>query len=387
MAAGAALLAPLLAAIWFVVEARPIATISVTPVASWFSYEVVASVDPRARSIDAAAGIVPGRLIQLEEADSAQVPTTGRRAVPDQKAQGDVVFTNKGDRPTTVPKGSVVQAAAVKFVTQADVTVPGTVFAGPQQRFGMQKVGITAAVGGSVGNVKAQQIASIDGLLARSLEVVNVEPTRGGSDRPVTFVTGDDRRRLQESLHKTLTERITAKMQRQRNERETLLIWPDRAELRNPAVREAHFDKNAEEESNTLALRMRLGYGATAFRGEHVNQLVEQLTRLKLAESRPQFHVLPGTTHIQPPQVVGIEGGLVQLLIKAEAQVAPRIDAGQFRADLKHRTMTEATAYLAALPGLTGQTINVQPEGRQRLPRFGFRIAVEVGKPLLTVAQ
>jgi hypothetical protein len=259
--------------------------------------------------------------------------------------------------------------------------VPATVYAGPQQRFGMQKADVTATLGGTAGNVRAQQILEIDGPLGTSLEVVNLEPTRGGSDRAVSFVTADDRRRLQEALHKQLVERVMGRMQKERNERETLVIWPDRAEARNPTVREVSFDKNAEEESATLGLRMKLSYGATAFRGEHVNQLMEQVTRLKVREQRPQFEVLPGTLHLQPPEVTKIEHGVVQLLVRAQAQVAPRIDGGRLRAELEQRTLTEASAYLAALPGLASHTIRIRPTERQRLPRFGFRIGIEVAKP------
>src|SRR5919204_71130 len=78
---------------------------------------------------------------------------------------------------------------------------------------------------------------------------------RGGTERSISYVTEDDRKKLQESLYRTLAERLTQQLKAQlpAGDKESAIPWSGQA----PAVVEATFSKNADDEAQTVALTLK----------------------------------------------------------------------------------------------------------------------------------
>ncbi|MBI3973489.1 MAG: hypothetical protein HY332_19625 [Chloroflexi bacterium] len=352
----------------------PSATVQLTLVTESVVLELPVMVDPGIKKPDVANGKLPGRTISKEIVETAQIPTTGRRPSPDARASGEIVLINRSNKSVTLPKGTVALAGTTKFTTLSDVTVPGTTFSGPQQRFGMGRVGVQAMAGGPAGNVDRFQINKLEGPLAGTLDVQNDAPTRGGSDRTVSYVTAEDQRKLHESLSRTLAERLQQQLKGQLPalDKESAVPWSGQ----NPAIVEAVFSKNVDEEAQTLSLTMKMRYGVTVFNNASYNAFVEQLGASKAGQLRPGFRAVHGSIEPQPPAVTGIENGAVQLTALAKATLVAHVDSGRVRSDLANRPLASAHAHIGAIPGVAAYELRSWPGWLGRMPWLGWRISV-----------
>ena len=366
-----------LAVLWLLWTAVPSASVRLVAAPEAWSTTLALQVDPELKKADLAGGRLPGRSVSKELSETAQAPASGRRIVPDGAASGQVVFINKTDKQVTVPRGTVVQAGQVRFQTKADLAVAATVAAGLQQRVGMGRVDVVATGGGPAGNVDRYQINRIEGPLATTLDVQNDAATRGGTERQVPFVTAEDRRRLQESLQASLSERLLQQVKAQlpAPEKETVVPWSGQ----NPQVLEAVFSKAADEEGAAVSLTLKLRYGATVFGNDAYNAAVKQLAAGRLKETKPGFEVVPETVRPEPPELNGVEAnGVVRLTGLASATVRPRLDGGELRSALSGRAAGEARSYLAGLPGVVDAEVTTWPGWLGRMPALGARIGVTV---------
>jgi hypothetical protein len=356
--------------------AVPSAQVRLTSQVETWSADLPLVVDPAAKRPDAARGVLPGRTISKEVVETAQAPATGRKVVPDALAAGQVVFVNKTDKSVTVPKGTVVLAGTTRFVTREDATVAATVAAGMQQRVGMGRINVTAAVGGPSGNVDRFQINKIEGPLTSMLEVQNDVATRGGTEKQISHVTAEDRRRLQESLLRTLSERLLQQVKAQlpSGDKETVVAWPGQ----NPQVLEATFNKNVDEEASAVSLTLKLRYGATVFANDSYNTLVRQMATGRVGQTKPGYEVVAETLRPEPPDVASVDDGSLRLNGRASATVRPRLDAGELRRALSNRPTAQAQAYLESLPGVAAYELQTSPSWLGRLPWLGLRIGVAV---------
>src|SRR5690606_4138462 len=134
---------------------------------------------------------------------------TGTLLMPSQKARGVVLFTNRIPDQVNIPAGTVVRTSAarpVRFVTLADVTLPG-------------QIGETvdapaeATEAGLEGNVPAGRINQVEGPLSSRVAVVNPEPTQGGLADEVRAVSADDMERARALLRQQLQQRAFAEME------------------------------------------------------------------------------------------------------------------------------------------------------------------------------
>jgi hypothetical protein len=357
------------------VVAYPSATVTLTPVSESWTVDVPIVVDPSAKKADPATGRLPGRAISREVQETATAPATGRKNVPDAKASGEVVLLNRSAQPVSVPKGSIVTAGAVKFATQSDVTVSPSRAAATTQSFGMATVRVLAVTGGVSGNVDRNQINRIEGPAANALTVQNNAPTRGGTDRPISYVTEEDRRKLQEGLTRTLSDRLAQQVKADLPpaDKETVVPWAGQ----NPSVVEATFSKNVDEEAQTFGLTLKLRYGATAFANDAYNGFVRQAAAAGAKDLKPGFAVAPDSVQPEPPAVAGVENGVVRLTGRVRATATSRVDLGALRAALAGRPAADAHAHLAQLPGSTGYELRSRGPLPGRLPFFGWQIGVQ----------
>jgi hypothetical protein len=332
------------------------------------------TVDPNAKKPDAAKGTLPGRAITKDLSETQTAPATGRRTVPDGKAAGEVVLLNRAETPANVPKGTIFTAGAVKFASQSDVTVAPSRRAGNAPVFGMVTVRVQAVTGGPSGNVDRNKIDKIDGPLSASLSVQNNQPTRGGTERAATFVTEDDRKKLHEQLYRTLADRLTQQVKKDlpTSDKESLIAWSGQ----NPAIIEAAFTKNADEEAQNVSLTLKLRYGATAFSNDAYNQLVREVAAGGAVTAKPGFRVAPQSVQPEAPSLAGADNGIVRLVGRVRATITADVNAGKVQADLAGQPVAAARTYLAELPGIQSHDVRAVNFLPGKLPLMGWRIGV-----------
>lgn len=360
----------LLAVAW---AAVPTAAVEILPVREPWTGEVPITVDPALKKPDVARGRIPGRTVSKEVSDSRQEPTTGRKAVPDARAAGDVVFVNRSDKSVQIPKGTVVLAGAMKFATREDSVVPGTP-ASAKNAPRMARVKVQAVNGGPSGNVERFQIDKIEGPLGTTLEVLNDAAVKGGTERVSAYVTEEDRRRLQESLYRLLSDRLTQQLKGQapNAEKESAVPWSGQ----NPAIVETAFSKNVDEEAQVLSLTMKLRYGATVFSNDTYNDVVRRHASGTLQQARPGFQLAPDTVNAQPPLVLGVENGSVRLTGRVSGTAVADMNAGAVKRAVANRPVREAMQALQTVPGVSAYQLRAWPAWFGRVPWLGWRIAI-----------
>ena len=355
----------------------PGATVTLTTASEQSTLDVPVIVDPSIKKADPSTGRLPGRAISKEVSETAQAPATGKRPAPDARASGEVVLINKTEKPLGVPKGTIVSAGAIKFTTQADLSIPGTVFSGPQQRISMQRVAVLAVNGGLDGNVARFAISKVEGPLSAQLDVQNDAPLKGGSERTVPVVTADDRRKLQESLYTTLSGRLAQQLKGQLPAagKETLIPWS----AQPATVVEATFNKNEGDEAQTVTLTMKVRYGATAFSNDGYNTLIKQSAGARATSARPGYEVAGGVEAL-PPEIQGIDGGAgtVRLLGHSHVTLRQHVDTGQVRRTVANRSLAAARASLSNLPGVTAAEVQAWPGWLGRTPLLSARVGVRL---------
>lgn len=147
-------------------------------------------------TVDAEEALLPARLVKIELTEQGAVPTSGTAQKPTTRAVGEVVFTNLGAVPVTIPENTRVSTSAgipVEFRTVREATVEG----GAGQRV---TVPVEAVEPGIIGNVRANTINTVVGALGFRLRVNNPNPTAGGGAELVSVVSQADRERLVEIL-------------------------------------------------------------------------------------------------------------------------------------------------------------------------------------------
>ncbi|MSQ43053.1 MAG: hypothetical protein EXR45_02405 [Chloroflexi bacterium] len=373
--------------VWYVV---PAATVDIVPVVETWSTTMSITIDPGARKADPVNGRIPGKWIVKEVTETAQVPTSGKRTVPDWRATGDVVFVNRSNKAITVPKGTIVLAGSQRFATQADFVVAGTTFSGTQRRSGFTKMQVQAVVGGPAGNVEKQQIVAIEGPLAGQLDVQNDVPLRGGTERAITFVSADDRRRAQENAQKSATDKLASQVKSVSIEPQKEVAVP----LTTPgatgigpggmmSVSEVTFSKNENDEATSVQATVKVRYAVTTFALADVQELAQGAVINRIAQERPGFAAVTGTARVQTPDVGSFETvtGQVQVRAKATASVVPVFNASDIRAAISGLTPDEARAHLRSLSGAASTRLEAWPEWKSTLPRIGWRISVTTRSP------
>ena len=373
--------------VWYVV---PSATVEIVPVVDTWSTTMPITIDPGARKADPVTGRVPGKWIVKEVTETAQVPTSGKRTVPDGRATGDALFVNKSDKAITVPKGTIVLAGSQRFATQVDVVVAGTTFTGASRKFAFSRVPIQAIAGGAAGNVERYQIVAIEGTFAGQLDVQNDVALRGGTDRAITFVNPDDRRRAQENAQKSATDKLASQVKSVSIDPQKEVTVPLTTPGATPigpggvmSVSEVTYSKNENDEATSVQATVKVRYAVTTFALSDVQELAQGAVINRIAQERPGFAPVTGTARVQTPEVGSFETvtGQVQVRARATASVVPVFNASDIRGAISGLTPDDARTYLRSLTGAASTRLEAWPAWKSTLPGIGWRISVTTRSP------
>lgn len=370
---------------WHVV---PSASVEIVPVVEAWSAAVPVIADPGARKVDPATARIPGRWIVKEASETGQAPATGKRVIPDGRAGGDAVFVNRSERQVTVPKGTIVTGAGVRFATQSDVTVPATVSTGALRRIGVARVQVVAETGGPAGNIERNKLATIEGAFVEKVNVQNDQAMRGGTERTITFVSADDRRRLLEAVQRVALEKLSSQVR-------TLTVDPAR-EVVVPlgmtgtpvalpgspgmAAIDATFTRGENDEAASVSATVKARYAVTVFEAAAAQQVAQSGVPALVARQRPGHAPVGDAPRPATPEVGSGDPatGQVQLRVRVEAGVAPVVTASTVRDALAGKPADEARMILGRMPGVASYRLDQWPgwAWKTDLPWLGWRIGV-----------
>jgi len=244
------------------------------------------------------SGAVPINLksVIVEGRDSA--PVSGSITLPNKVATGYVTFTNMSDQKVTIPEGTIVRAlegffeatptanqssvdnplngateetiSTDAFPLRFSVTQSQEIPAGPGNSI---TATVDCLVPGSAGNLPANSLIAIEGLLGTKLSVSNPEPTMFGSERTEVAPTQADRQKLASKLYEGLKETAFEEMQKDLKSGD-LLIYPSMKLIRT--VEETYLPADLEP-ADHLTLNQRLEFQASYVKGEDLLILAQKV--------------------------------------------------------------------------------------------------------------
>lgn len=345
----------------------PAGTITIVPSQQPVLASVTVRASPATEEVNVTNNLVPARQIEVLVEETAQIPTTGKRDVPDKAAVGTITLVNQRNQDLLVPAGTIVRTSTgsnVRFKTLSDVTV------GPR---GSAQTRIEAVDPGPAGNVPAGRINRIDGL-GVALRVLNEAPTGGGTVRQGSTVTAADKERLRVSLLAQLQQRAYTRLGEQLEEGE--FVPPESVET---LVMSMVYDSFTDEARDTVGLTMRLLARAIAVDdrgGEELalRALQEQMPpNSRLLADSLKYNTSTFTVQEENQQKV------VDFSVSASGTVVEDVDSGRIRAAVVGLTPAEAQAYVQRVWNLQQPPeVSVTPDWLGRLPVIPFRVKVHV---------
>lgn len=325
---------------------------------------------PGIEDVDYGQGRVPAQIVSVELSGTANTPATGKRDIPDAHAEGYVVFANKTNGPVIIPKNTIVRTSAgapIRFYTVTDLELPPT--------WGAHgRVSIIAVEPGPSGNVKRLTINVVEGEAAFQVDVINDEPTRGGSLKRVSEVTQEDIGRVKNTLLQRLHQEAYAKLQTQLSEGTFIP-----ASTVNVKILEESYDREAGAIADNLNLLLRVRATGTVVGGEEANILMLRMLESKL----PAGYVLQrDSLRFQPGEVLATEGVSVRFVMQASGLATSDIDPTEVRRRIAGKPEAEAMQYLLdAFECAKPPTLQLAPEWLGRVPWIPYRITVKIEAP------
>jgi hypothetical protein len=348
----------------------PNAQIVLVPQSTKITAAINVIADPKATEVDALTGHIPSGTVKTTVRDSITVPTTGKKSLPEARAQGRVIFVNQLNSPARISQGTVVRTTAtgraIRYVLTKDVEVPAGV--------GAQAEGIIEAVEvGAASNVDANLINEIEGVAALAARVSNPEPFNNGGDKEVNAVDTADQDAAQEQIKPKLREAALKQLQDQLGPGEFII-----PESLSGNILQSTFDHEVTEQAADLTLLMRVEYTAQKVKGEDANSLV--FGALK-AQTPPEYELIPEGMSFQRGDVSAVPEAedQYQFPMQGTGYAAANLEVGQAMREITGKSVDTARALLQdSLPLKKTPQITIFPKWFPTLPWLTFRIQTQV---------
>lgn len=353
----------LLIGFWLLV---PSATVALKPLIYPLEETLTVRADPNLEEIDFINLVLPATIREVEVTGREQIACPAKKDVPDDYAQGDVIFVNKTSETITVISGTVVSTSAgtsVRFRTSEDVTLPPVVG-------GQARVKVEALEPGPSGNIPAWTINQVEGTIALRVNVINDSPTEGGTMKQVSYVTNEDKEQVKEMLMRRLRQEgyngLVSRL-------EGAYLPPESVEL---IVLMETYDKFVEEVADSLTLDMRVLARGIVIAEEDAHHLAFAALESSMGEG---FQLLSKEIAFSPGGVTEAGGEQVVFQITVRGQMMMRIDEGEIKEHLTGKSIADAVAYLGRRLELAEEpAVELLPGWWPRLPLIPFRISLVV---------
>ena len=322
--------------------------------------------------------VVPARRITVPLNATASRPTTGTRLEPDVTAGGSVVVTNPSPAAVTVPKGTALAATDGRsYLTTEAITIgPSDPFAGT---FGSATVKVAASIRGIGGNAA---IDAVRGQLPSGVYYTNKNaPIAGGSDRQIPIILAKDRAAAQAAAE----EAARGKGQAALNGAIPAgsLIMHDTNGTGNFKVAfNAKEDADGDSVTATVTAEVTaLVYNA----GDVETQARAEAERRLTTQAKPGEPIVPGSTQINPPQLIEDIPGQLTYAVSGSARTRAALGSDaerqQLARDLARQDDDEARRILAGVSGVASSTIKYETGiFPKRMPWLPSHITIQVAE-------
>jgi hypothetical protein len=345
----------------------PGATIFLTPQEKMQSITLSLIADPSLTSVNLSTGGVPTYSQEVIVEGSESSPVTGYMIIPDQVAIGGLRFTNISDHEITIPIGTIVTSVGsdpIRFITSPkdDVTIQP----------GESAVLSTRAIKpGASGNLSANSLVAIEGVLGSDLLVTNPFPTYGGTDVSFPAPSNQDIRLLREQIVNNL-EQTAIKELNSGIPTDDILVTPT---LKVVEIIDETPTPALGEPGKKLNLTMRLRVQSQVVASE---QLIKLVTPIFEANTPTGYLPVDNAIKLEQltPPTLG-DDGMAHWKINAYRNLYANIATGQAINLIKGLSTAKAVNRLNnSLPLAHETKIIITPDWWPRLPLLPMRIHV-----------
>ncbi|NLV74797.1 MAG: hypothetical protein GXY52_08980 [Chloroflexi bacterium] len=348
----------------------PSATINLRPVTARVAGYFPVQADTRFQEPDLERLVIPARSLELVVDGHGDIATTGRSDIPDGVAEGSVVFTNKTGDEVAIPVGTIVRTAGevpARFRTTETVSVAGG-------EGNTVRAAVVSVDPGPSGNVDAQTIKEVEGVLGTQVIVDNDAPTGGGSLRSVATVGFDDFNRLRTQLSNQLRQQAFDSINA--NLAESEYVPPSTVEVQ---ILSQTGDQVVDQQAERLGMTMKLRVRAMAVDVESLRLIAKAFLEHQAGGTG---EVILDSVDVQLSGEVRTVGTALEFGAQASGELGPRIDVEAVRQEIQRKTPDEAAQLLSEEYQLAAPTeIILEPDWWPFLPIIDQRLKIFVLAP------
>ncbi|GAB4542581.1 MAG: hypothetical protein Fur002_13090 [Anaerolineales bacterium] len=312
-------------------------------------------------------GEIPARRISITLRDEQSLAISQKISVATSKAQGIARFVNLGQSELVIPQGTFVATVAeprVRFVTLRETRIgAGSEFV---------ETPIEAYEAGASGNVDAESIKIVEGLLGLSLTVNNPTATSGGAEALQVGASEEDRARLRQATLDALRREAETQLRAQLSADDLLL--PDTLDVIN--IRAESFNPPAGQPGKNLTYGAQAEFSALYLSGEEM----KRLALMALDSALPAGFEPVGKLRLKPLGAARRSATGESLLdLEAERSLRRRVSVMQAVFLMRGKRVETAQADLTqALDLSQPPQILITPSWWRWLPLMPFNISVQI---------
>ena len=373
-----------LAIILLVALVLPEAHIKVTARTETATRDLELQVDKNQTQPDAATLIIPGRILELELADTKTFPATGKKNIG--KTASGFVYVYNFSKNTLILKAktTTLTADGKKYYFTQDVgNIRPTAFIGLEDQeidksSLVPPVPVAAAEGGEQYNLpvgtRLEITNEVFGHQPKALYAVVAENLAGGTTEQIKVVTESDAAAAFSSVEKVLVEKARQDLKVQN---------PDLRILDNAFAAESLEQKtnpSAGTASDEFTVEAKIRLRALVFNEADVKTLIAERIKRLLPENKvlePQASTRISSSFV----VVNIDEGKGTLNNHFEGKVVYQIDSKEIAGKIKGKSAAEIREILLSRPEISSVEIKFYPFWVKHAPKFQKKIYLEIMSP------
>lgn len=335
--------------------------------------ETQVSADPKQKSVDEEAKIIPGQVVEVDVSGTSKAQSTGKKQIGD-PAKGTAIIYNKTSEGKSLSKGTILSSSkGFKFSLDTSVTIASQSASDSGITYGKGSVTVTASAVGADSNLPSGSELTVGGASASQVSAKAEGNFSGGTSKDVTVISSDDQQKLLASLASDLRRQAQQKLQEKLPGKKIL----EEALLEDNVKKS--YSKNINDQASEFSLNLTIHYKGTAFEDKDLKQIVGKLVTTQVPDG---FALnLEGTETQADVSKLEKDGKLI-FLAKFRAKLMPKIQKDEVVNKIKGKSVKEAEAALKSMENVLGSEIKLSPSlppVLARLPVFGKNIRVEVG--------
>ncbi|MCX6791524.1 MAG: hypothetical protein NT149_00610 [Candidatus Gottesmanbacteria bacterium] len=352
----------------FIYWAAPHATVTVLESPKSISDSEQIIIDPAATSVDAENKIIPGSKQTLSVSEDKTIAVTGKKNVGD-PAKGSVTIYNKTLSGKSLSKGTALTAGSLEFTFDGDTSVASASEDLGGRTYGKVSAAITAAQIGANSNMPTNTTFAIKGFSSDEMTANNPQALTGGTSREVTVVSRADYDALVAAAQKDLVDQ--AKQGLTASVAGTAKLIGDTIQT---TVTQKSFAQELDQEATQLSGKVTVTVSGISYSDDDVKTLLKAF----IAKDIPQgFTLSESRTQVSLDKVVVKKNGTIAAVATIKTDAVPTLDIAAIQKNLAGKKISDATAYLRAMPGIAGMEVSVRMSPwKNRLPINAKNISV-----------